>query len=207
MTFAPDALPTSPAAERNKGPILAELLRRLPGSGRALEVAAGTGQHAAHFAAALPGWQWLPTEPDAAMLPAIAARCANLPNVAPPQVLDVRSPAWPLPPASLDALYCANMIHIAPWACCEALMRGAGRHLRAGGWLLVYGPFLAEGEPVAPSNIAFDADLRRRDASWGLRRLGAVADAADAAGLALAERVAMPAHNLLLVLQRRVPPP
>ena len=204
MTVDPHALPTSPAADRNKGPILAELLQRLPASGRALEVAAGTGQHAAHFAAALPGWQWLPTEPDAAMLPVIAARCAGLPNVAPPQVLDVRSPDWPVAPASLDALYCANMIHIAPWACGEALLRGAGRHLRMGGWLLVYGPFVVEGEALAPGNAAFDADLRRRDAAWGLRRLGAVADAAEAAGLALAERVAMPANNLLLVLRRRV---
>lgn len=196
-------LPASPAAERNKDPILAELLQRLPASGHALEVAAGTGQHAAHFAAALPGWQWLPTEPDAAMLPAIAARCAHLPNVTAPQALDVRIADWPIAPASLDALYCANMVHIAPWACCEALMRGAGRCLRAGGWLLLYGPFIVDGEPLAPSNAAFDADLRRRDPAWGLRRLEAVAQAGEAAGLALAERIAMPANNLLLVLRRR----
>lgn len=203
MTPSPGALPLSPSADRNKGPILAELLQRLPASGRALEAAAGTGQHAAHFAAALPGWQWLPTEPDAAMLPVIAARCAHLPNVASPQVLDVRHPEWPVAPGSLDALYCANMLHIAPWACCEALMRGAGQHVRAGGWLLIYGPFMVDGEPLAPSNAAFDVDLRRRDPAWGLRRLGAVADAAHAAGLDLGERIVMPANNLLLVLRRR----
>jgi len=197
------SLPASPAAERNKAPILAELLVRLAPSGRALEVAAGTGQHAAHFAAALPGWHWQPTEPDAAMLPAIAARCAGLPNVAQPLALDVCEAGWPVPPGTLNLVYCANMLHISPWASCEGLMQGAGRSLSAGGRLFVYGPFIVEGEALAPSNAAFDADLRQRNPAWGLRRLGEVAACASAAGLDLAERIAMPANNLLLVFDRR----
>lgn len=203
MPAARNPLPTSPASERNKVPILAELLLRLPPTGRAMEVAAGTGQHAAHFAAALPGWQWQPTEPEVAMHPVIAARCAGLANVAAPVALDVREADWRVPPTSLDLVYVANMVHISPWEATEGLMRGAGQVLRPGGRLVVYGPFVVEGEALAPSNAAFDADLRRRDAAWGLRTLGAVAACADAAGLSFAERVAMPANNLLLVFTRR----
>ncbi len=195
-------LMTSPAAERNKGPILAELLRLMPTRGRLLEVAAGTGQHAAHFAAALPAWTWQPTEPDAAMLPAIAARTGGLPNVLPPLALDVRAP-WPVAPASLDGVYCANMLHIAPWDCCAGLMNGAGTALRPGGRLVVYGPFVVDGEPLAASNVAFDEDLRRRDPAWGLRPLAQVQAVAEAAGLALVERTAMPANNLLLAFDCR----
>lgn len=202
MPAARDPLPTSLASERNKVPILAELLLRLPPTGQALEAAAGTGQHAAHFAAALPGWQWQPTEPEVAMHPVIAARCAGLANVAAPVALDVREADWRVPPASLDLVYVANMVHISPWEATEGLMRGAGQVLRPGGRLVVYGPFVVEGEALAPSNAAFDADLRRRDAAWGLRTLGAVAACADAAGLSFAERVAMPANNLLLVFTR-----
>lgn len=202
----PSELPHSPAADRNKAPILAALQRLLPPAGRALEVAAGTGQHAAHFAAALPAWRWLPTEPDAAMLPVIARRCAGLANVDEARQLDVREvERWPVDAGTLDAVYCANMIHIAPWPCCEALMQGAARGLRPGGVLVLYGPFVVEGEPLALSNAAFDADLRRRNPAWGLRTLASVAAAAAAAGLHQVERVAMPANNLLLVLRAGAP--
>lgn len=203
MTRTPGlpTLPASPAADRNKEPILAVLRRWLPEAGAALEIAAGTGQHAAHFAAALPGWQWQPTEPDGAMLPVIAARGAGLPNMLPPLQLDVLAADWPVPPHGFDLVYCANMVHIAPWPCCAALMRGAARHLRAGGRLAMYGPFVVEGEPLAPGNAAFDADLKARNPAWGLRTLGAVAAAAQATGLRLTERVAMPANNLLLHFQ------
>ncbi|MDT7836611.1 class I SAM-dependent methyltransferase [Aquabacterium sp. OR-4] len=204
---------TSPAAERNKAPILAELLRLLPAQGAALEVAAGTGQHAAHFAAHLPGWTWQPTDPDAAALSSIAAwraqaqAQAHLPGLLPPQQLDVLAEPWPVTglPGPIDLLYCANMLHIAPWACCAALMRGAAQRLAPAGQLITYGPYLVEGEPTAPGNLAFDADLRQRNPAWGLRQLGAVATAARAAGLQLHEQVAMPANNRLLVFRRHPP--
>ncbi|HQD82673.1 MAG TPA: DUF938 domain-containing protein [Quisquiliibacterium sp.] len=217
----PDARAFSPAADRNKDPILQVLQRLLPAQACVLEIAAGTGQHAAHFAAHMPGWTWLPTDGDAAALASIAAWCAGLPNVRPPQRLDLLAarpaPASPSSPPSgktddvsahwhgipreIDAIWCANLLHIAPWATCDALMQGAARHLAPGGLLITYGPYCVDGEPVAPSNLAFDADLRRRDPAWGLRRLADVADSAARAGLRLVERIAMPANNLVLVFR------
>lgn len=192
----------SAAAERNRGPILAELQRVLPARGLLLEVASGTGQHAAYCSAGLPGWQWLPSDFEAGALPSISAWCAGLPRVLPPIVLDVLQPAWPGVPAQLDAIYCANMIHIAPWACCAGLMQGAARHLAPQGLLVTYGPHLEDGVPTSPGNLAFDADLRQRNPAWGLRRREAVEAEAARAGLQLRERVAMPANNLLLVWGR-----
>ncbi len=197
-----DARRHSAAAERNRGPILAELQRVLPASGLLLEVASGTGQHAAFCGAGLPGWQWLPSDFEAGALPSISAWCAGLPGVLPPIVLDVLQPAWPGVPAQLDAIYCANMIHIAPWACCAGLMQGAARHLAPQGLLVTYGPHLEDGVPTSPGNLAFDADLRQRNPAWGLRRREAVEAEAARAGLQLRERVAMPANNLLLVWGR-----
>jgi SAM-dependent methyltransferase len=197
-----DARRHSPAAERNRGPILAELQRLLPAQGQALEIASGTGQHAAHFAASLPGWRWQPTDGDARALASIAAWCAGLANVLPAQVLDVGAATWPAAPEPVDAIFCANLLHIAPWDTCAALMQGAARHLAPRGLLLLYGPYLVDGEPTAAGNLAFDADLRGRNPSWGLRRLSDVLQQAGAAGLRLRERVAMPANNLLLVLER-----
>jgi Protein of unknown function (DUF938) len=192
----------SPAAERNRGPILSELQRVLPASGLLLEVASGTGQHAAFCSAGLPGWQWLPSDFEAASLPSISAWCAGLPRVWAPIELDVLQPTWPGVPPQLDAIFCANMIHIAPWACCAGLMQGAARHLMAQGLLITYGPYLEDGVPTSPGNLAFDADLRQRDPAWGLRRREAVQAEAARAGLHLRERVAMPANNLLLVWGR-----
>jgi len=196
------AIRHSAAAERNQGPILAALERLLPRRGVALEIASGTGQHAAHFAAALPQWQWQPSDVEPAALASIDGRCAGLANVRPALVLDVLRPDWPGVPAVVDAIFCANMLHISPWPTCAALMRGAARHLAANGVLVLYGPYVVDGEPTAPSNVAFDADLRARDASWGLRRLADVAAEAEAAGLMLRERIAMPANNLLLAWTR-----
>lgn len=196
----PPDLPFSAAAERNQGPILALLRRALPARATVLEIASGTGQHAAHFAAAEPGWTWQPSERDAAALPAIAARCAGLPNVPPPLQLDLL--ALPAAPGRFDAAYCANLLHIAPWPVCAALMRAAANLLQAGGLLVVYGPFVVDGEPTAPSNLAFDADLRARDPAWGLRRLADVVDAARAEDLAFEQRFAMPANNLTLQFRR-----
>ena len=197
-----DARRHSPAAERNRGPILAEMQRLLPPQGVALEIASGTGQHVAHFAGALPAWRWQPSDGDARSLASISAWCARVPNVAPPLHIDVLAEAWPGVPASVDAIYCANLLHISPRTTCTALMRGTARHLAAKGLLLLYGPYVVEGEPTAPSNQAFDADLRARDPAWGLRQLGEVVTQAEAVGLRLRERVAMPANNLLLVFDR-----
>jgi SAM-dependent methyltransferase len=199
---ASDDLPFSPAAERNAAPILQVLRDVLPATARVLEVASGTGQHAAHFARAMPAWQWQPSEGDAAALGVIAARCAGLPNVARPLQLDVLA-AWPAELGRFDAVFSANMLHISPWATCAALMRGAAARLQDSGLLVVYGPFVVDGTPTAASNVAFDASLRARDAAWGLRRLADVAAEALAAGLVLDRTVAMPANNLTLVFRRR----
>ena len=199
-----DARRHSPAAERNAPPILAELRRLLPASGLMLEVASGTGQHAAHFAAGLPGWDWQPTDFDPASLPSIRAWCAGQARVRPPLRLDVLAHPWPATlPHPVDAVFCANMIHIAPWACTAALMQGAARRLSPQGLLITYGPYLEDDVPTSSGNVAFDADLRARDPAWGLRRLAAVAAEARAAGLQLHQRVAMPANNLLLAWHRQ----
>lgn len=194
----------APAAERNKQPILEVLHGVLPEQGMALEIASGTGQHAAHFAAGLPGWTWQPSDFDAANLASITAWTAKLPNVLPAIQLDVLAADWPLPAAAqtLDAIFCANMLHIAPWACCAALMQGAARHLAPQGRLLTYGPYRVPGLATAPSNEAFDADLRARNPAWGLRDLADIETEARRAGLALIEQIAMPANNRVLVFAR-----
>jgi Protein of unknown function (DUF938) len=193
----------SPAAERNGPPILAELQRVLPQSGTLLEIASGTGQHAAFCSAGLPGWHWLPSDFEASALASIQAWCAGLQRVHAPVQLDVLQPVWSGVPAQLDAIYCANMIHIAPWACCAGLMQGAARHLAPQGLLITYGPYLEDTVSTSPGNLAFDADLKARHPGWGLRRREAVAEEAARAGLALRERVSMPANNLLLVWCRQ----
>lgn len=192
-------LPFSPAADRNKAPILAALQRLLPASARVLEIASGTGQHAQHFASACSGWLWQPTDADATMLPAINARCHGLANVLPAVQLDVMHTPWPVVSPQLDAVYCANLLHISPWTACPALMQGAAAHLRAGGRLLLYGPYRQDGVPTAPSNQSFDADLKSRNAEWGLRAVSAVEREAAAVGLVLREVLVMPSNNLLLV--------
>jgi SAM-dependent methyltransferase len=197
-------LPHSPAADRNKDAILGVLQRLLPPDATVLEIASGTGQHAAHAGAAQPQWTWQPTDADARALPGIAQRCAALPNVRPPLLLDVLAWPWPLgDDTRFDAVFSANMLHISPWETCAALMRGAAAHLRSSGRLLIYGPFIAEDTPTAASNQAFDADLRARNAAWGLRRLADVVAAGAGAGLDFEQRIVMPANNLVLVFVRR----
>jgi hypothetical protein len=200
--------PVSAPAERNKQPILEVLLRVLPAQGDALEIASGTGQHVAWFAAAMPGWTWQPTDADASALPDIANGIdeAGVSNVRPPLQLDVMAPQWPADApefaAAFDAIYCANMLHISPWATCRALMQGAARHLTPTGLLVTYGPYLEDDVPTAPGNLAFDQSLRGRDAAWGIRHLRDVRSEAQRAGLVLRARHAMPANNLLLVFAR-----
>jgi len=192
----------APAAARNRQPILEVLRTRLPDRGLVLEVASGTGEHAVHFAAALPGLDFQPSDPDADARASIDAWRADsgLPNLRPALALDAAAPAWPIEAA--DAILCCNMIHISPWASAVGLVGGAGRILPPGGLLYLYGPYRREGRHTAPSNEAFDADLKRRNPAWGVRDLEAVAALAAAAGLAGPEVVQMPANNLSVVFRK-----
>jgi SAM-dependent methyltransferase len=183
------------------------LQRVLPVRGRVLEVASGTGQHVVHFARAMPGLTWLPSDPEAPHREAIQARiaAAGLGNIASPLRLDVLELPWPIGRA--DAVVCINMIHIAPWEAALSLLREAAVLLPEQGVLYLYGPYRRDGVHTAESNAAFDADLRRRDPAWGVRNLEDVAEAAGANGLVLEQTVEMPANNLSLVFCRRVPGP
>ena len=194
----------SPASERNRQPILELLQRVLPASGKALEIASGTGQHVAFFAAALPQWTWQPSDVTASAFGSIAAWCqqAGVGNVRTPMLLDVMAASWPVDGEALDAVYCANMLHIAPWPTCAGLMRGAARCLAPQGLLITYGPYLEQGVATSQGNLDFDADLRQRNPAWGIRALEDVQREAAATGLRLAQRHAMPANNLLLVFER-----
>ena len=193
----------SPAVARNRDPILAVLRRVLPDRGTVLEIASGTGEHAAYFAVQLPHLIWQPSDVDPEALASIEAHraAANAPNLRAPVTLDVTAPAWPVPHA--DALVSMNMIHISPWTAAQGLMAGAARLLEAGAPLYLYGPFKENGEHTAPSNAAFDASLRARDPQWGVRDLGDVRALAASHGFDFVERVAMPANNLSLVFRRR----
>ena len=193
----------APAAERNRAPILAVLRRLVPPRARVLEVASGTGQHAAWFAAHLPGTLWQPSEADPSAFASITAWAAEegASNVLEPVRLDCAAARWPF--GVFDVVYCANLIHIAPWDCCLGLLRGAGRHLAAGGRLLLYGPFRIGGEHTSASNAAFDAGLRAQDPGWGVRDLRDVEARAAEQGLRYVERVRMPANNLVVVFERQ----
>jgi SAM-dependent methyltransferase len=197
-----EALLSSPAAERNKGPILEVLEAVFPRSGRVLEIASGTGQHACFFASHLSGLHFQPTEPDAASRDSMIVRIreAGLTNVAAPLALDVQDTHWPVS-EELDAVLCINMIHISPWAATAALFRGSARHLRDGGKLVVYGPYLENGTAVQ-SNLDFDQSLKRRNAEWGLRDLDEVTRLAGEHGLKREKVVRMPANNLTLVFAK-----
>jgi SAM-dependent methyltransferase len=200
----PPGAHAAPSTARNREPILQMLRTALPERGLVLEIAAGAGEHALYFAAALPGITWLPTDPDPASLASIAAwrNHAGTENLAPPLRLDACEPAtWPVQAA--DAIVNINMIHISPWAAAEGLMAGAGQVLPEDGVLFLYGPYLEDAVETAPGNIAFDASLRSRDPRWGIRRLEEVRDLAAANGLTLERRVEMPANNLSLVFRKR----
>jgi SAM-dependent methyltransferase len=193
----------SAAVQRNRDPILSVLRQVLPARGLVLEIASGTGEHAAYFAANLPGVTWQPTDQDPEYLGSIAAHRAasGLPNLLAPLVLDVTSRLWPVERA--DAVTCINMIHISPWRAAESLMAGAARVLRSDGVLFLYGPYKEGGRHTAPSNEAFDADLRARNPEWGVRDLDDVRALAAKQGFDFVERVAMPANNLSVVFRRR----
>ena len=192
----------SPAAARNQQPIAEVLARVLPPAGVVLEVASGTGQHAEHFARTLAGLDWQPSEPDAELLALLTARVAaiGLPNLRAPLAFDVLTHATPL--ARADAVLCINMIHIAPWPATEALLRHAERVLSAGAPLVLYGPFKLGGQHTAPSNAAFDTNLKGRNVEWGVRDLDDVTAVAKRHGFERVETVAMPANNLTVIFRR-----
>jgi SAM-dependent methyltransferase len=199
----PAAARIAPATARNRNPILAVLRRVLPPQGTVIEIASGTGEHAAYFAAHLPHLTWQPTDVDPDALASIAAHreMAPAPNLNAPIALDATAPVWPV--AAADAIVSINMIHIAPWAAAQGLMAGAERLLAPGNVLYLYGPFKENGHHTAPSNAAFDASLRAQDPRWGVRDIGEVCELAGRHGFELVERVAMPANNLSLVFRRR----
>jgi hypothetical protein len=193
----------APATLCNRDAIVSVLADWLPPSGTVLEVASGSGEHIIHFAAVFPHLGWQPSDPDPDALTSIVAWSAEagLANIAPPVALNAASRDWPVGRA--DALLCVNMVHISPWAATLGLFAGAARILPPDAPLILYGPYLEPGVQTAPSNAAFDASLRARDAAWGLRDLVAVKAAADEAGLIFEERRAMPANNLMLLFRRR----
>lgn len=192
----------SASSERNKDPILDVLKQVLPKTGFVLEIASGTGQHAVHFAEALPGITWQPSDIDPEFRGSVSAWRAEaaLENLFEPVHLDVTADPWPVREAA--AIYNANMIHIAPWEACTGLLDGAGRILPEGGILFMYGPYKIGGKHTAPSNEQFDQSLRARDSSWGIRNLDDVALEARRRGLHLIKTVQMPANNLSVIYRK-----
>ena len=212
----------SPSADRNKEPIRAVLAAHAPFStpgakAKVLEIASGTGQHTAHLAKAFPHVTFQPTEygggssgPEAAayedLTPVFASikahvESAGLSNVLDPIELDAAAPAWPVESA-FDAVFACNITHISPFAVTEGLLAGAGRILAPGGGLFIYGPFMVDNKQTAPSNEAFDQRLRSQNEAWGIRCSDAVAELAANSGLKMADRVAMPANNFVLVFRK-----
>ena len=193
---------SAPAAVRNREPIAEVLADWLPSQGLVLEIASGTGEHAAFFAERFPALEWQPTDihPDA--LGSIAAwrDAAGLPNLRSPLPLDAASADWPIDRA--DAILSINMVHISPWASALGLLDGAGRLLGSGAPLILYGPWLKDDIETVQSNLDFDADLKRRDPAWGLRRVEDLAEAAERCKFRLEELRQMPANNLMMLWRR-----
>ena len=194
---------SAPAASRNRDPITAVLREWLPERGLVLEIASGTGEHAVHFARAFPNLEWQPSDVEPLALGSIAAWVADaqLSNVRAPVALDAASGKWPCNGA--DAVLSINMVHISPWASAIGLVQGAARILPAGGSLILYGPWLKDDIATAQSNLDFDADLKRRNPEWGLRRVEDIAELANDYGLGLEEVRTMPANNLMLLFRKR----
>jgi hypothetical protein len=192
---------SAPAALRNREPIADVLREWLPPTGLVLEVASGSGEHAIHFAQVFPDLEWQPSDTDAGALQSIRAwrEAAALPNVREPVAIDASSADWPI--AQADAVLSINMVHICPWAASLGLTDGAARILPPGAPLILYGPWLKDDVPTAPSNLAFDADLKRRDPAWGLRRVEDFTAAAARKHLQLHEVLSMPANNMMLLFR------
>jgi hypothetical protein len=190
------------ATERNREPIAGVLEAILPARGTILEIASGSGEHGVFFARHFPDWIWQPSDRDGEALASIAAwrEVSGPANLRAPLRLDAAAHEWPAVEA--DAILCINMIHITPWAATEGLMRGAARLLPKGAPLILYGPYRRDGVSTAPSNLAFDASLRARDPSWGLRSVEAVTAEAERNGLSFDRLFEMPANNLTLAFRR-----
>ena len=191
----------APAVARNRQPILDVLRPRLPAEGIVLEIASGSGEHIVHFAAALPGLVFQPSDPSAEARASIDdwIQTEGLGNVRAALALDATGDTWPIERA--DVVLCCNMIHIAPWEAAVGLVSGASRILSRGGMLYLYGPYRRDGRHTAPSNEAFDRDLRQRNPAWGVRDLEAVTALAASRGFGPPEIVEMPANNLSLLFK------
>ena len=193
---------SAPAALRNREPIAEVLGEWLPERGLVLEIASGTGEHAAFFAERFPALDWQPSDVHPDALTSIAAwrEAGALPNLRPPLVLDAASPDWPIDAA--NAVLSINMVHISPWASALGLLDGAAIILPSGAPLMLYGPWLKDDIPTAPSNLEFDADLKRRDPSWGLRQVEDFAAAAAPRDFTLEALRPMPANNLMMLWRK-----
>ena len=216
---------SAPAALRNREPIGDVLEGWLPQEGLVLEIASGTGEHAVYFAERFPALIWQPTDIHEDALRSIAAwrDAAGLPNLKSPMVLDASAPDWPVAradavlstkmesdscddpkpreKAGFDVVLNLNMVHISPWSAALGLLDGAARGLKPGGTLILYGPWLQAGVETAPSNLAFDQQLRERDPQWGLRRVEDFDAAASERGFVLEQTRTMPANNLMLLFR------
>lgn len=199
---APDPRRFAPAVARNRDPLLAAIRPLLPEAGLVLEIASGSGEHAVHFAAAIPGLTFQPSDPQPEAQASIDAWVAasGLANIRPALAIDAAAPGWPT--ATADAVVCINMIHIAPWSATEGLLRGAAAILPPGAPLILYGPFRRGGVHTASSNAAFDDDLRARDPAWGVRDLETVAALAASCGFVPPTVIEMPANNLTVMFGR-----
>ncbi len=199
----------APATERNRDAILEILERVLPNPGTVLEIASGTGEHAAYFAPKLAPRRWWPSDVSAPMLKSIAAwaKETKARYLLPPIELDVCQTPWPVEEdakRSVDAIVNINMVHISPWSACEALLAGAGRILPENGVLYLYGPFKRGGKHTALSNETFDTWLKDQTPEWGVRDLEAVEGTAKVHHLILKEAIEMPANNFSLVFHKEM---
>jgi hypothetical protein len=192
----------APATMRNRDFILDVLRAVLPTTGVILEIASGSGEHVVHFARNLPNLAFQPSDPEPETLLSIAAwvKATEVRNVRAPIVLDASQSPWPV--ASADGVICINMVHISPWEATAGLIRGAAAILPPGSPLYLYGPYKREGFAMAPSNEAFDQNLRDRNPTWGLRDLDAVATIARSVGFSVPTVTEMPANNLSVVFRR-----
>jgi SAM-dependent methyltransferase len=218
VEFGKDGSPVEPdgrldaaAFHRNHVPIwqvLEPFLRDK--SGDVVEAGSGTGQHVVDFARRSPNIVWWPSDLNEQHLKSIRAWRAytQLPNIREPMRIDLTDPDWcpamhdGTGPGKLLAVFCANVIHIAPWQVAEGLVAGASKVLRPDGRLFLYGPFKQDGQHTALSNAVFDTSLKTGNPEWGVRDVEDVERLANGAGLTRIDTTEMPANNLMLTFAR-----